>query len=155
MAVIGIDLGGTKLSGAIFLDNGTILKKGIISIDKRKGHDVFLLIQNILNLLLTYADSEEITISAVGCCVPGAVNQQTGTVWVPNIPGWDNYPLIKELTEFIDNPSIKIQIDSDRVCSLWGEIWRGAAEGCNNAIFIAVGTDIGAGIRTDKSVVFV
>ena len=149
MAVIGIDLGGTKLSAAIFLENGILLKKETMSLEKRGGHDVFILIGKALNLLLKHINSEGITISAVGCCVPGAVNQQTGTVWAPNITGWENYPLQSDLTEFLKDQTIKIKIDSDRVCSLWGEIWKGAAYGCNNAIFIAVGTCIGAGIRTD------
>jgi glucokinase len=149
MAVIGIDLGGTKLSGAVFLDSGLISKKEIIPLGRREGHGVFVLVQEILDLLLTHARSEGIVIKAIGCCIPGAVNKQAGTVWVPNIPGWESYCFLKELKEFLNDPSIKIMIDNDRACSLWGEIWKGAAVGCNNAIFITVGTGIGAGICSD------
>ncbi len=152
MAVIGIDLGGTKLSGAIFLENGLMHKKEILLLEKRQGKDVFALIQKMLDLILKHSRAEGIPINAIGCCVPGAVNQEAGTVWVPNIPGWDNYPLLDELKDFLNDPSIKVRIDSDRACSLWGEIWQGAANGSKNAIFIAVGTGIGAGILVDGKI---
>ena len=46
-------------------------------------------------------------------------------------------------------PKLSIAIDSDRACSIFGEQWQGNARGCKDAIFIAVGTGIGAGIVTD------
>jgi glucokinase len=44
---------------------------------------------------------------------------------------------------------IPVCIESDRACSILGEAWKGAARGCRNAIFVAVGTGIGAGIMAD------
>ena len=43
-------------------------------------------------------------------------------------------------------------IDSDRAAYILGETWRGAAAGARDAIFLAVGTGIGAGILTDGRV---
>jgi glucokinase len=43
-------------------------------------------------------------------------------------------------------------IDSDRACSILGEVWKGNAVGCRDAIFIAVGTGIGAGILVNGKV---
>ncbi|MDZ7821617.1 MAG: ROK family protein [Candidatus Marinimicrobia bacterium] len=72
----------------------------------------------------------------------------SGNVWAPNIPGWDNYPLLQELeAEFGDTATIRI--DSDRACCILAETWLGTAQGCRNAIFVAVGTGIGAGILVD------
>jgi glucokinase len=45
-----------------------------------------------------------------------------------------------------------VRIDSDRACYILGEAWKGAARGCANAIFLAVGTGIGAGILIDGRV---
>ena len=39
-------------------------------------------------------------------------------------------------------------IDSDRACYILGEWWKGVAQNCSDAIFLAVGTGIGAGILT-------
>ncbi|RIK72223.1 MAG: hypothetical protein DCC67_19560, partial [Planctomycetota bacterium] len=42
--------------------------------------------------------------------------------------------------------------DSDRAAYILGEAWQGAARGCRNAAFLAVGTGIGAGILADGRV---
>ena len=47
---------------------------------------------------------------------------------------------------------IGIFIESDRTCFMYGEMWQGAAKGCHSAVFIAVGTGIGAGIIMDGRV---
>ena len=76
--------------------------------------------------------------------VPGISYKKEGTVWAPNIEGWDNYPLLKELSAAAGD--VIIDIDNDRACSILGELWVGNAKGCHDAIFLAVGTGIGAGI---------
>jgi glucokinase len=43
-------------------------------------------------------------------------------------------------------------IDSDRAGYILGEVWRGAARDARHAIFVAVGTGIGAGIMVDGRV---
>src|SRR6185436_2512379 len=45
-----------------------------------------------------------------------------------------------------------IKIDSDRACYILGEVWRGNARGCRDAIFLSVGTGIGAGILCNNQV---
>jgi glucokinase len=73
-------------------------------------------------------------------------------VWAPNIPGWENYPLQAELESALADKTLRVTIDSDRACCILGETWRGAARGCRNAIFLAVGTGIGAGILVDGKI---
>jgi glucokinase len=41
-------------------------------------------------------------------------------------------------------------IDNDRACYILGETWQGAAKGASDAIFLSVGTGIGAGILKYK-----
>jgi glucokinase len=45
-----------------------------------------------------------------------------------------------------------VAVESDRAASILGEVSRGAARGCRHAIFLAVGTGIGAGILVDGSI---
>ncbi len=152
MAIIGIDLGGTKLSLAIFNEEGKILQKYLAQLEKRKGEDVGELIKNELRKLLSYADSNKIEIGAIGVCIPGISYSKTGRVWAPNIPEWDNYPLLDDIKSILSNKNIKVQIDSDRACYILGENWHGSAKGCKDAIFLAVGTGIGAGILVNGEV---
>ncbi len=48
--------------------------------------------------------------------------------------------------------NIPVTINNDRVCYLLGEIWQGNAKGCRDAIFLAVGTGIGAGILVNGEI---
>ena len=98
------------------------------------------------------ANEKEIAVSALGICVPGIAHTKTGTVWAPNIPGWDYYPLLEELKTGLDNHSIRIKIDSDRACYILGEVWKGNAPGYSDVIFLSVGTGIGAGIIINNEV---
>ncbi|MBI5009403.1 MAG: ROK family protein, partial [Bacteroidia bacterium] len=41
---------------------------------------------------------------------------------------------------------LPVTIDSDRACYMLGELWKGNARGSRDAIFLSVGTGIGAGI---------
>ncbi len=47
---------------------------------------------------------------------------------------------------------MEIRIDNDRACYILGETWKGSATGCKHAIFLSVGTGIGAGILVDGKV---
>jgi glucokinase len=152
MAVIALDLGGTKLAGALFSNNGDILFKTNYSIDKRQGTEVGKLISQTANELLDRSKEINEIVSAIGICVPGVAHAKTGKVWAPNIPGWDDYPLLDELQQSINDKDLKIKIDSDRACYILGEVWKGNARGCSDAIFLSVGTGIGAGILINNEV---
>ena len=143
MTVAAIDLGGTKVAGAICDRNG-IVTRHVLPIGDRSGGDVGALLRELLRQL-----GGDATINAVGVAVPGIYRTASGTVWAPNIPGWDDYPLLDELRSVTSAP---IAIESDRTCYVMGEAWRGNARGARNAIFIAVGTGIGAGILADGRV---
>ena len=116
----------------------------MLSIGDRAGGDVGALIRELLHQL-----AGDATVRAVGVAVPGIYRTATGTVWAPNISGWDDYPLLDELSSVTNAP---IAIESDRTCYVMGEAWRGNARGARNAVFIAVGTGIGAGILADGRV---
>ncbi len=151
-AVIGIDLGGTKLAGGIFNAKGKLLRKTVTALEGRKGAAVGKLMQQVVGDLLRHASGEGLKLRSIGISVPGISYAKTGCVWAPNIPGWKNYPLRREIESLVRNRRIHVQVESDRVCSILGEIWRGSAKGCRNAIFLAVGTGIGAGILVDGKI---
>jgi glucokinase len=89
-------------------------------------------------------------IISVGVSVPGIYHSKKGTVWAPNIAEWTDFPLLEEIKKVAAN--IPVKIDSDRACYILGEAWKGNAQQCNDAIFLAVGTGIGAGILIDGNV---
>jgi glucokinase len=151
MPVIGLDLGGTKLAAAVFSDDGAILHRSRAALEGRSGDSVGRLIAGQVDELLDKARAHELAIRAIGASVPGIAYQNEGTVWAPNIPGWERFPL-RALLQSRGGDAIPVAIDSDRACSILGEAGRGAARGCRHAVFLAVGTGIGAGILIDGKV---
>jgi glucokinase len=152
MSILAIDLGGTKITGAAFDNEGVIIGKHTYLLNRRSGKEVGILVRNLIDELIASYAQDLSEVQAIGICVPGIANIKTGKVWTPNIPGWDDYPLLDEIAAHTGNPFIKIHIASDRTCYILGEVWKGAAVGCKDAIFIAVGTGIGAGIMIDGQV---
>ena len=151
MAIIGIDLGGTKISAALFSREGELMEKEYRLLGGAVGSAVGVEIAEAITALR--ARRPDLPVEAVGICVPGIVYSKRGTVWAPNIPGWDNYPLKNDLMAVLDDRSIRISIESDRTCYILGEVWKGAAQGCSDAIYLAVGTGIGAGILLDGRII--
>ncbi len=147
MTFVGADLGGTKLAVAAFTDDGELISREAIPLAGRRGAAVGALIAERLQGLI-----EEHQSKAAGVCVPGLYRADRGTVWAPNIGGWDDYPLLDELRASL-GPNAYVTIDSDRAAYILGETWRGAARGARDAIFLAIGTGIGAGILSGGSVV--
>src|SRR5262249_164306 len=100
------------------------------------------------------ARAHRMPISAIAISVPG-ISRANGTVWAPNIPGWENYPLRREIQAALrgaEAAASKVIIASDREGWLLGGAWRGARQGARNGIFLAVGTGIGAGIMVDGKI---
>ena len=150
MAVIGVDLGGTKVAAALFDRSGNIEAKVVKLLDGAEGEKVAGLVNEVILSLM--AENPAQIIEAIGVCIPGIVYSKKDTVWAPNIPGWDNFPLKARIEAAVNNPGIIISIESDRTCYVLGEVWKGGAKGCDNVIYLAVGTGIGGGILIDGRV---
>ena len=148
MALLGIDLGGTKLALGLFNNEGKLLSKELIPLQARRGKEVGELIADSFLQQKQNIKSQEI--NSIGISVPGIYHIKTGTVWAPNIPGWDDYPLLHEIKKVSNE--IPVTIDSDRACYILGEAWQGNATQCKDAIFLAIGTGIGAGILINGTV---
>lgn len=148
MSVLALDLGGTKLASAVFSKEGEMLGRNVARLHGRTGSAVGALIAHQVRHAIAQGASDDI--DAIGISVPGIYHTRTGTVWAPNIPDWTDYPLVDELSA--QSGGLPVRVDSDRACSILGETWRGSAQGCRNAVFVAVGTGIGAGIVVDGTV---
>jgi glucokinase len=150
MSLLGIDLGGTKLALTQFTLEGAALYKSSIPLAGRKNSDVGILITDTIANIIKSNQDDDTRVRSIGISVPGISRIKTGTVWAPNIPGWEDYPLLSEVQAV--SGEIPVAVDSDRACSILGEIWQGKAAGCKDAIFLTVGTGIGAGILVNGTI---
>jgi glucokinase len=147
---LGIDLGGTKIAGALFNFAGMVSSKKVLYLENKAGQQVGEQIFKLIDYFVDWSAKKNLQIKSIGIAVPGIYHASTGSVWAPNIPGWDDFPLLEELKGKLDN--MEIRIDNDRACYILGETWKGSAVGCKHAIFLSVGTGIGAGILVDGKV---
>ena len=138
---LAVDLGGTKCSAAVVDRAGKILQRRTLPVDVSSRAAP---VSQIAELAKELAGSQKPSSAyqGAGVAVPGLVRRD-GTVWAPNLPGWDEMPLAKELEPLLGIP---VNVESDRNAAVLGECWLGAARGKSDAIVLMIGTGIGAGI---------
>ncbi|HEX6820749.1 MAG TPA: ROK family protein [Candidatus Sulfotelmatobacter sp.] len=136
--VFAVDLGGTKCSAAVVDRSGRLLSRRTVAVDHASPNAPVL---QIIQLAEQFGVPKR-AFQAAGVAVPGLVRSH-GTVWAPNLPGWDRMPLASRLKRSLGIP---VLVESDRNAAIVGESWRGAARGKSDAIVFMIGTGIGAGI---------
>ncbi len=152
MGLIAIDLNSTSVTSAALGKTGKILQKEKVSIGNLNGSQVSELILSQIRKILKAFEQKPIQIKSAGVSVPGIYYSKTGNVWAPNIPGWENYPLRKEMNHLLIEHNILVKIASKRTCDILGEKWLGAAKKTKNAVYLSVGRGIGAGILIDGKI---
>lgn len=141
--IFAADLGGTHLRAA------TVDQKGQIH-SRFKQHtpqvkDANAIVDAIIAAVREFQKTSDV--SAVSLVVPGTVNVQDGAVVkAPNLPCLDGFRLAAALSSQLNLPAI---LENDANAAAVGEMWRGAAVGCNTIICITLGTGVGGGIILD------
>jgi glucokinase len=152
LAVIAVDLLSTRVTCAAISKSGLILEKETTDINGMSGRAVSSLISQRMENIIRNFLSKPIHITSAGVGVPGIYFSKTGEVWAPNISGWQNYNLKKDMNSFLTDHKILVKIASKRTCDILGEKWLGAARKHRNAIFLSIGNGIGAGILIDGKI---
>lgn len=147
---IGIDLGGTKIAGAVFdAAAGQMVVRETIPTQAHEGPDAVLLrIAEHARALARQAGLEMRQISGVGVGVPATFDWDTGTIWlIPNLPGaWLNKPAGAILNQHLGVP---ISLVNDARAFTLAEATLGAGKGYPSVVGITLGTGIGGGIVID------
>ncbi len=141
--VIGIDLGGTKISGAVANLKGEIISKYIIPTKADGGEEVVLeRIMVVIEKVIEESKVNKDEISAIGIGSPGPLDAKKGTIiTTPNLP-FKNFNIVNPIR---DKFNIPVYLDNDANAAAIGEYVFGAGRGTNNMVFITVSTGIGGG----------
>ncbi|AWI03624.1 ROK family protein [Clostridium drakei] len=141
--VIGIDLGGTKISGAIADFNGDIVSKYIIPTNSNQGEKVVLdRITIVIEKVIEESKIDKNQILAIGVGSPGPLDAKKGIILTtPNLP-FKNFNIVEPLKNKFNIP---VYLDNDANAAAIGEYVFGAGQGTNNMVFITVSTGIGGG----------
>jgi glucokinase len=138
---IGLDIGGTKISGAVVDAQGVILAKGR---KRTPAHDPAAIVEAAAMLIQEL--SLEHKIDAVGIACAGFIDRAGATVlFAPNL-AWRDEPLKERLEQVLDLPVV---IENDANAAAWGEFRFGAGSEADDMTLVTVGTGIGGGIVVD------
>ncbi len=145
---IGIDLGGTKLRGAIADLHGEILEEQVEPTDVRGGGHVVDQIDRLCRRLADQVGPDAASlIRSVAVGSPGVLHPITGRIDLSfNIPTFGDIHLRDELTARLEVPVV---IENDVNMAALGERWSGLGRETRNFVFIAIGTGIGMGVVAD------
>ena len=145
---ICLDIGGTKILGAIFDEKDEIIYR-LKKKTKQSGDDsanVEKVIVSVVEEMIEAAGIDKKKINAIAAGAPGVINQDTGVVlFSPNLP-WRNYNIKKSIEE---KTGIKFFIGNDVNVGVLGEYYYGAARGYKNVVGFFVGTGMGGGLILD------
>jgi predicted NBD/HSP70 family sugar kinase len=137
----GVDVGGTKISGALVNLKGEILAQREERTDVRGGDYVFDQIARLAHALAD-GSANKLKGSVVG--LPCAIHPKTGEIALaPNIASLNGLNARIELAKRL--PGV-IAIENDVNLAAVAEHERGAANACSNMAFLALGTGTGLGL---------
>lgn len=140
---IGLDIGGTKIQGAIIDESGEILKTYRLETCAREGKDKVL--ENI-SKIIDFLKTDEI--EAIGVGTPGFIDSENGIVtFAGNIDGWTGLNLKKEIEKISNLP---VFIENDANIALVCEKWLGAGKGFKDIVMITIGTGLGGAVYNEK-----
>ncbi|MFA9560411.1 ROK family protein [Evansella sp. AB-rgal1] len=151
--IIGIDLGGTNIKGAIFNSKFQTIKETSVLTEASIGPDhVLNRMKRMIEDLLCQAEISINSIYCMGMGIPGLLDPHKGiSIFSPNFPGWENIHIVDTMEEYFGFP---VFIDNDVRVNLYGEWTFGAGLGYKDIVLITLGTGLGSGIVSDGKVVF-
>lgn len=143
-AVMGVDIGGTKIRMGIISQDGRIL-------DERQVSTQFPLYEHLEQQVLLYLE-EHPHIEAIGIGTHGFVDPQAGRVVFAGdmLPGWTGTE-VKKLLEKATGK--RVEVENDANCAALAEAKFGAAKGLSRVVCITLGTGLGGGIIWDNKLI--
>ena len=149
--VVGVDLGGTKVTAAIANMSCAIVNEVTEPTDRRGGGAVLDQIARLATRLARDANAHPSRVLCVAIGTPGVLSKETGKIELaPNIPGVDELDVGAILKEKLGS---NIVIENDVNLALLGELWQGCAQDATNVAFLALGTGIGLGLAANGQLI--
>ena len=146
-AIVGVDLGGTKISAALGDIGGSVRRELTVPTDPRGGRRVIAQIVGLARDLATAEGLDPARIRVLALGSPGALDRQTGVMaFAPNIPSFGDLDVAREIAAELD---VEVVVDNDVNVAALGEDWAGHGRGRSEFVFVSVGTGIGMGVVSE------
>ena len=140
MHAIGIDIGGTKIAGALVSELGEIIVEDRVPTPTTGSEQI---VDAVVAMIERLQVGHEVR--AAGVAAPGFIDAAQSTVYyTPNI-SWRHEPLRERLTDRLD---LDITIDNDANAAGWAEFRFGAGRLYSDMTMLTIGTGVGGAIVT-------
>lgn len=149
--ICGVDIGGTKLSTALYTSDGKPVDSCIDCdhVDKAEQELVGQVTENI-RMLLRRNNMQESDLLGIGIGCAGHIRFRDGVIiTTSNLKGYKNYPLRDAVQA---NFSVPVVLDNDANAQAFGEFKFGHGKGFDDMVFLTISTGIGAGIILNKRI---
>jgi glucokinase len=148
---VGIDVGGTKIAGALATAEGKIISRAKSPTPKNSSaQKISRIISDLLEKMLYDSEVLRKDLAGMGIGVPGIIDAARGrVVRTPNMK-LSGAPLRKLLENKL---KVRCHIGNDANLGTLGEKWLGAAKKAKNVVGLFIGTGVGAGIIVENKLV--
>ncbi len=152
--IAAIDIGGTKIAGALVTHEREVLNLQLFPTPANQGGQaVMQQVEQILKDLIRMGNAlgEQYSPVAIGVGTAGQVTPGTGEIAFATdaLPGWIGMPIKVRLEQACGLP---VAVDNDANVMALGEAAFGAGRGCQHMLGITVGTGVGGGIIIDGKI---
>ena len=145
-AVIGIDVGGTRIKSAVITPTGAVLDELVWPTPQRIGDCIGTVVAELVHDHLARLTGREAgleKVAAVGVVVPGVVDDVLGIGRYSSNLGWRDLDLRGRIGSELDLP---LAVGHDVRAGLLAEHRFGAAVGAANVVFVPLGTGIASAV---------
>ena len=146
MRTIGVDLGGTKIEGAVLDEALRPVHRVRVATERERGYDHILdRVAEVVAALRPHAPE----VHRVGIGTPGSVSARDGTLKNSNTTCLNGRPVHADLERRIGLP---VRLENDANCFALAEARGGAAQGRALVFGVILGTGVGGGLVIDGRV---
>lgn len=148
-AVLGLDIGGTKLAAAVVTADGQTHALTVQPTQRHDGPDRILQrLFDMGNSAIAASALDGIdAIQAVGISCGGPLDATAGVLQSPlHLPGWINVPIVAMAAREFDAPAV---LENDATAAALGEFRYGAGVGVSTLLYLTISTGIGGGAVID------
>lgn len=142
MHSIGIDIGGTKIAGALVDEEGNIVRESRVPTPAKNADAIVDAVVGLITEL-----SAEHKVLGAGVAVAGFIDaEQSEIMYAPNL-SFRNEPLKAKLEAKLNIP---ILIENDANAAGWAEYRYGAGRGFKHMVMLTIGTGVGGAIISNS-----
>ena len=147
---IGVDVGATKVAAALVTAGGeTLSTRQTPTAPERGGQAVLDDVAALIEAVLAEAPAAPL---GAGVGTPGRVNARTGVVRDAVNLGWEEVHLVEEIADRLSSP-LPIWVQKDANAGALGEYYFGAAQECDDFVYMSVGSGLGGGVMSGGALV--